>query len=45
MQQLMNNLIFLKPFSIMNPTLDEQNDFMMTEVVTDAEAVNLLIYR
>ena len=41
MLQLMNNLIFLKPFSIKNPTLDEQNDFMMTEVVTEVECANL----
>ena len=34
-------LIFLKPFSIKNPTLDEQNDFMMTEVVTEVECDNL----
>ena len=34
-------LIFLKPFSIKNPTLDEQNDFMMTEVVTKVECANL----
>lgn len=34
-------LIFLKPFSIKNPTLDEQNDFMMTEVVTEVECANL----
>lgn len=25
----------------MNPTLDEQNDFMMTEVVTEVECANL----
>ena len=34
-------LIFLKPLSIKNPTLDEQNDFMMTEVVTEVECTNL----
>lgn len=34
-------LIFLKPFSINKPTLDEQNDFMMTEVVTEVECANL----
>ena len=34
-------LIFMKPFSIKNPTLDEQNDFMMTEVVTEVECANL----
>lgn len=33
-------LIFLKPFSIKNPTLDEQNDFMMTEVVTEVECAD-----
>ena len=34
-------LIFLKPFSIKNPTLDEQNDFMMTETVNVVECANL----
>lgn len=34
-------LIFLKPFSINGPTLDEQNDFMMTEVITEVECANL----
>lgn len=34
-------LVFLKPFSIKNPTLDEQNDFMMTEIVNEVECVNL----
>ena len=34
-------LIFLKPFSIKNPTLDEQNDFMMTEIVNEVECANL----
>lgn len=34
-------LVFLKPFSIKNPTLDEQNDFMMTEVVNEVECANL----
>ena len=34
-------LIFMKPFSIKNPTLDEKNDFMMTEVVTEVECTNL----
>ncbi|MDE6298067.1 MAG: hypothetical protein K2M10_00275, partial [Muribaculaceae bacterium] len=35
------NLIFLKPFSIKNPNLDEQNDFMMTEIVTEVECSKL----
>lgn len=34
-------LIFLKPFSIKNPTLDEQNDFMMTEIVNEVECAGL----
>ena len=34
-------LVFLKPFSIKNPTLDEQNDFMMTEIVNEVEGANL----
>lgn len=34
-------LIFLKPFSIKNPTLDEQNDFMMTEIVNEVECTDL----
>ena len=34
-------LVFLKPFSIKNPTLDEQNDFMMTEIVNEVECTNL----
>lgn len=34
-------LIFLKPFSIKNPTLDEQNDFMMTEIVNEVECADL----
>ena len=34
-------LVFLKPFSIKNPTLDEQNDFMMTELVNEVECANL----
>lgn len=33
----MNTLIFLKPFDIKNPTLDEQNAFMMQEVFTEVE--------
>ncbi|MBD5335754.1 MAG: hypothetical protein HDR95_00365 [Bacteroides sp.] len=37
----MKAIIFFKPFSIKNPTLDEQNDFMMTEVVTVVECANL----
>lgn len=34
-------LVFLNPFSIKNPTLDEQNDFMMTEIVNEVECANL----
>lgn len=34
-------LIFLKPFSIKNPTLDEQNAFMMTEVINEVECASL----
>lgn len=34
-------LIFLEPFSIKNPTLDEQNDFMIREVVTEVECAGL----
>ena len=34
-------LVFLKPFSIKNPTLDEQNNFMMTEIVNEVECANL----
>lgn len=37
----MNNLVFLKPFAIKNPTLDEQNAFMMTEIVNEVECANL----
>ena len=34
-------LIFLKPFTIKNPTLDEQNEFIMRENVTEIEYSNL----
>lgn len=34
-------LIFLKPFEIKNPTLDEQNDFIMSEVVNEVECATL----
>lgn len=37
----MNNLVFLKPFSIKNPTLDEQNDFMMNEIFIEMECASL----
>ena len=37
----MKNLVFLKPFSIKNPTLDEQNDFMMNEVFIEMECSSL----
>ena len=34
-------LIFLKPLTIMNPSLDEQNDFMMREIVNEVECADL----
>lgn len=34
-------LIFLKPFTIKNPTLDEQNAFMMRETVNELECAGL----
>lgn len=34
-------LIFLKPFTIKNPTPDEQNAFMMTEIVNEVECAPL----
>lgn len=34
-------LIFLKPFTIKNPTLDEQNAFMMREIVNEVECTDL----
>lgn len=34
-------LIFLKPFTIKNPTLDEQNNFMMREIVNEVECADL----
>ena len=34
-------LIFLKPFAIKNPTPDEQNDFMMREIVNEVECRDL----
>lgn len=37
----MKTLIFLKTFNIKNPTLYEQNDFMMREVVTEVECRDL----
>ncbi len=36
----MKNLVFLKPFSIKNPTLDEQNDFIMNEVFVEMECAS-----
>ena len=36
-----NNLIFLKKFNIKNPTLDDQNAFMMTEIRDEVECKNL----
>lgn len=35
------SIVFLKPFSIKNPTLEEQNDFMMTEIVNEVKCANL----
>lgn len=38
-------LIFLKPFNIKNPTLDQQNEFMMRENVNEVECADLgIIY-
>lgn len=38
-------LIFLKPFTIKNPTLDEQNAFMMRETVNEVECSDMgIIY-
>lgn len=37
----MNNLIFLKPFSIKQPTLDEQNAFMISEIINEVECAGL----
>lgn len=34
-------LVFLKPFTIMNPTLDEQNAFMLREIVNEVECADL----
>ncbi len=34
-------LVFLKPFSIKNPTLDEQNDFMTRELLIEVECADL----
>lgn len=34
-------LIFLKPFTIKTPTLDEQNAFMMREIVNEMECADL----
>lgn len=36
-----NVLIFLRPFTIMAPTLDEQNAFMIQEIITDVECKDL----
>lgn len=35
------NLVFLKPFTIKNPTQDEQNTFMMREIVNEVECADL----
>lgn len=40
-EKSMNNLVFLKPFSIKNPTLDEQNAFMTREIVNEVECASL----
>ena len=37
----MKTLIFLKPFTIKNPTVDQQNDFMIREVYTAVECKDL----
>lgn len=37
----MKNLVFLKPFSIKNPTLDEQNTFMIREIINEVECASL----
>lgn len=34
-------LIFLKPFTIKNPTLDEQNEFMMRETLNEVECCDM----
>lgn len=34
-------LIFLKPFNIQNPTLDEQNGYMMREVANEVECSDM----
>ena len=34
-------LIFLKPFTIKNPTLDEQNEFILLEIVNEVECAQL----
>lgn len=34
-------LIFLQPFTIKNPTLDQQNEFMMRENVNEVESADL----
>ena len=40
-----NTLIFLKPFAIEDPTLDEQNAFMMRETINEVACANLgIIY-
>ncbi|GEM_PF-1871869 len=36
-----NNLIFLKPFTIKNPTLDQQNDFLTREFLIETECADL----
>lgn len=33
----MNTLVFLRPFTIKNPTLDQQNDFMIREILNELE--------
>ena len=37
-------LIFLRKFNIKNPTLDEQNAFMMTEIMDEVECQDLGIF-
>lgn len=36
-----NNLIFLKPFTIKRPTLDQQNCFLATELIIETECAHL----
>lgn len=33
----MNNLVFLRKFDLVNPTMDDKNDFMISEIVDELE--------